>query len=1066
MLKTKFSLFLIFAIIIALTGTTGIFLAINMSKADKIVKEKIELNLRGETKVYDGLPLELSSISLDNPEALPNGYTYSFNCTDTITNVGIVYPNPTIIIYDKDGKNVTGYYDCVVKNNEGLEVTPRPLNISYNSARKAYDGTPLNETTYNLIDETSLVSGHKLSISYKSSATRIEQGPVDIKAVARIFDLSGIDVTDDYQIVDNLSGDDIPTFEIVGKKITISTKDKTKEYDGTPLALEVSDLIYEGLDGEDKIELIDPTKITKVGEIAVDLNETKIEIKNQETGLSVKDMYEIVFSRLGTLSVTKKVATIKLADINKTFDNKNHLSEEDEFIASGIIDGHKVQCDYDNVFRHAVTDADNTAKVKVFYVNPENNKKEDVTDCYNLYITNGKATIKPIEVNFSFDAVKAEEEYDITNITYAAMGTVVEIDSNKFPIDVNNFYTWDCEFLSITNEEIQAEGTYSYDKQRLTVSKTPGVEDGDIKYTVDSIILVVKKVEIEHTDPTPKENLVYNGLNQVLVNAGEINPLYGHIEYKVGSGEWSADIPSKKDVGTYEIEFKYVLEGSYAPIEGGSFNVTIAKKKVEYTLPKAIDNTYTGSALELITAGTIETDVEYTITYKLGDGEWNISIPKATDAKEYSVKYKFTITDTNYEEIEEGTITAEIKQAVADITLPVGNAALFYTGNDLELIIPGEINPSTIGTIKYRLEGSIWKDSVPTAKNAGVYVVHYRFILDENYKAIDDGMIEVTIDKKEVSLEVDLGISLNNKSVPYDGSYQTIVIEGNLPEGINVSYVGGGINVGDQIITATFTSNNYDFVSPTLTATLTITKREITIISESLEKVYDGSPLRTLTDSDGYALSSSYDVLGLPDLFYVRIQTFMDITDVGETYNFFDYDIYWKSNNMRLEAELNNFLVTPVEGTLTVTKKLMVFQSESLTKVYDGYALYSSSATLINGVEVAYIGSQTNVGTSSNVFEVVDTLALKNYEIVYNYGTLTVTPRNITVVTNSLTVESGDSLDDNDRYCSIVSGSDPLDELIFTPVAVTESGTQLNVFTVSNADNFNVSFIFGTITFK
>ena len=327
-------------------------------------------------------------------------------------------------------------------------------------------------------------------------------------------------------------------------------------------------------------------------------------------------------------------------------------------------------------------------------------------------------------------------------------------------------------------------------------------------------------------------------------------------------------------------------------------------------------------------------------------------------------------------------------------------------------------------------------------------------------------MIEVTIDKKEVSLEVDLGISLNNKSVPYDGSYQTIVIEGNLPEGINVSYVGGGINVGDQIITATFTSNNYDFVSPTLTATLTITKREITIISESLEKVYDGSPLRTLTDSDGYALSSSYDVLGLPDLFYVRIQTFMDITDVGETYNFFDYDIYWKSNNMRLEAELNNFLVTPVEGTLTVTKKLMVFQSESLTKVYDGYALYSSSATLINGVEVAYIGSQTNVGTSSNVFEVVDTLALKNYEIVYNYGTLTVTPRNITVVTNSLTVESGDSLDDNDRYCSIVSGSDPLDELIFTPVAVTESGTQLNVFTVSNADNFNVSFIFGTITFK
>ena len=80
MLKGKLSMLIVFSLIVALTGSLGVFLAINMSKAGKVSKTNIEFYIEGESKVYDGLPLELdiNNLYLVDENALPSGYTYEF----------------------------------------------------------------------------------------------------------------------------------------------------------------------------------------------------------------------------------------------------------------------------------------------------------------------------------------------------------------------------------------------------------------------------------------------------------------------------------------------------------------------------------------------------------------------------------------------------------------------------------------------------------------------------------------------------------------------------------------------------------------------------------------------------------------------------------------------------------------------------------------------------------------------------------------------------------------------------------------------------------------------------
>lgn len=102
--------------------------------------------------------------------------------------------------------------------------------------------------------------------------------------------------------------------------------------------------------------------------------------------------------------------------------------------------------------------------------------------------------------------------------------------------------------------------------------------------------------------------------------------------------------------------------------------------------------------------------------------------------------------------------------------------------------------------------------------------------------------------------EYDLsGISFNDKSITYDGNFHSIEIVGDLPQGVSVSYTGGGTNAGEYTVTAKFAGDTVTHKPiADITAKLTITKAPFTgeISFSGAQFDYDGEAHNIILTGD------------------------------------------------------------------------------------------------------------------------------------------------------------------------------------------------------------------------
>ena len=97
------------------------------------------------------------------------------------------------------------------------------------------------------------------------------------------------------------------------------------------------------------------------------------------------------------------------------------------------------------------------------------------------------------------------------------------------------------------------------------------------------------------------------------------------------------------------------------------------------------------------------------------------------------------------------------------------------------------------------------------------------------------------------------------------------------------------------------------------------------------------------------------------------------------------------------EDVTENYAVTPKDGELEVTSRILTVTTPSDSKVYDGIALTAAGTMtgLVDNETVTFttIGSQTYVGQSDNTYSIKwdGTAKRENYAIVEKIGTLTVT---------------------------------------------------------------------------
>ena len=273
------------------------------------------------------------------------------------------------------------------------------------------------------------------------------------------------------------------------------------------------------------------------------------------------------------------------------------------------------------------------------------------------------------------------------------------------------------------------------------------------------ISVTVAKANATVTAPTAK-TLTYKGSAQELINAGSV--IGGKMQYKVGESEWSDNIPTATNAGTYTVEYKVVVDGNYNEPQGGSVEVVIAKANATVTAPTAKTLTYTGSAQELINAGSV---IGGKMQYKVGEGEWSENIPTATNAGTYTVEYKI-VPDDNHNAAEGGSVEVKIAKVDMVITHPTGIEGLVYTGEALVVVNKGSVIGGKIEF--FNNANDTWSEIPPTKTNAGNYQYRYRVVADGNHNEItEEYRVSFKIAKMANSVKFDTaGMDVTYPAVP------------------------------------------------------------------------------------------------------------------------------------------------------------------------------------------------------------------------------------------------------------------------------------------------------------
>ena len=138
-------------------------------------------------------------------------------------------------------------------------------------------------------------------------------------------------------------------------------------------------------------------------------------------------------------------------------------------------------------------------------------------------------------------------------------------------------------------------------------------------YTITVTVTVNDKTTPVVTAPTAKAGLVYNGADQVLIDAGTATG--GTLQYSLASGSgYSTELPKVKNAGTYTVYYKVIGNDGYADVPENSVSVSVAKRAISV---KADNKSMTAN-------GTLPT---FTVTYgnfASGDSEATVIETKAT----------------------------------------------------------------------------------------------------------------------------------------------------------------------------------------------------------------------------------------------------------------------------------------------------------------------------------------------------------------------------------------------------------------------------------------------------
>ena len=851
-------------------------------------------------------------------------------------------------------ENYAVTYDCGI-----LKVNRRPIDITTASATFEYNGTAhTTEYSKNEITQDNLVTGHRIQVDSRTEITYVQQSGTLNKLVVSIWDGEGENATDNYDI-----HYDEGTLTVTPKAITVTTESHEFTYNGTDQFWEKC--YTDGLASADQsLEVIEHTTIRNVDDKSRE-NALVVIVtangKDNVDGYYLTANYTISYSN-GTLTVIPRPITIKTGDATKVYDGApltcNSYKDVAEDGDRGLVDGHKVTYVAVNGTRTEAGVSDNTVDLEKQPIIVDENGKP-VTENYAIDYVDGTLTVTALELWVITPSVSVM--YD-GNDHYAIDDIKVDESKGGKLVDGHKIIAADDNYPCITD--------VGNKPNEFAVKVVDENGDGGVNgnyvikgYTYGTLEVTPRPITVIITGAT----LVYDGTEQGSDAFTVEDEPYGLVSGHIATAK-ADTVPTKKNVGVIEgYEFKVEITAGGQNVTG-NYEITytpgtleITKRKVKITTPTE-EFLYDGTAHAAIDPEKFEIDAT--------DGYFSLV---GGHTVKPSGKYP-TRTKAGREK------------------------------NVFAIMICDEYGNDVSGNYEYEADLSY-----------GMLIVHKRAITVKTPTArlVYNGQYQHATDGCETSAS-SLNELVEGHVIKVDGKFPSLIDVGTTQNKFAVGIFDGINDVTDNYVI------DYEY------GTLEIFPRPITIKTGDATKVYDGAPL-TCNSYKDVAEDGDRGLVDGHKVTYVAVNGTR--TEAGVSDNTVDLEKQPIIVDENGKEVTKNYEVSYAYGKLTVTKRPIKITTVSATKVYDGtpldptlYESYTVTSTANpalspilapdQSAEVDFLNTVTDVGSVKNevavrIYADADTEKATdlsaNYEISYEYGTLSITPIQVRYTSESAT---------------------------------------------------------------
>ena len=959
-----------------------------------LVVNSIELSIQTESleKIYDANPLTSDGWVILSG-AISSTYTLEYVMNESITTPGSIDNAIGITIFNENGIDITNKY--IIDYDIGtLTVHAIELSIETESVEKIYDGETLSSDEWIIL--SGAISEHH-TLEYVMNAEITTPGIVDNTIDISIYDELGNNITSNYIITY-----DIGTLSVLYRVLSIETESVEKIYDGVTITSDVWTMLSGTIADAHTLEVVMEAEITTPGSIE---NEIRLAILDEQ-GNDVIENYEITYD-IGTLTVLYRELSIETETLEKIYDGITLSSDVWEMLSGTIADAHTLEIVVDS---EITTPGSIDNEIRVTILDEQGN---DVIENYDITYTIGTLTIFSREMTIHTETLeKFYDSEELTSDTWTILnGTVAETHTLSYIMNASITIpgTVDNVITIIINDEnnidVTENYTITYEIGTLTVNFIElSVQTETVEKIYDGVTLVSDNWVILSGAISSTHTLEYI-MTAEITTPGTVDNLIGITIYD-GQGN---DVTKY-----YNIEFDYgtltVLERELS-IQTESldkFYDGVAITSETYTiLSGTIADTHTivtVMAATITTPGSIENTIGITIL-----DENNIDV-----TSNYAINYDIGTLTVHYIELAIQTESIEKIYDGIEITSDTWNIlsgavaethVLNYVMN-ASITPPGSID-NTIGITILDEDQNDVTQYYNIQYDLGTLTILFRelTIQTETIEKIYD---ELTLTSETWSI---LSGTIADTHTLENVMNESITNAGSIENTIGVTILDELLNDVTQYYDVT-----YDM------GILTVLKRDVTVSTESAEKVYDEL---SLTRNEWHIESGS--VLGTQTL----VETMnSSITDPGTIDNSIGITIFDESG---IDVT-NNYRIVKDLGTLTVHNRELVIQTESLEHIYNGETVISDvwsiqSGSLLTTYTLEYVmdASITNPGSVTNTIGVTIYDELGNdvsskYTIEYNLGALTVLKRELLIQTETNgKIYDGEALISSDW--SIQSGS-------------------------------------------